>query len=583
NVGLYNITQGTLALSANYTLAFTTGVKFEIKKLTVTVTPTAGQYKIYGAGDPTLAYTFAPALVGTDTFSGGLARDAGADVGFYNITQGTLALSTNYTLVFTGGVKFEIKKLTVTVTPTAGQYKIYGAGDPTLAYTFAPALVGTDTFSGGLSRDAGENVGLYNITQGTLALSANYTLAFTTGVKFEIKKLTVTVTPTAGQYKIYGAGDPTLAYTFAPALVGTDTFSGGLARDAGADVGFYNITQGTLALSTNYTLVFTGGVKFEIKKLTVTVTPTAGQYKIYGAGDPTLAYTFAPALVGTDTFSGGLSRDAGENVGLYNITQGTLALSANYTLAFTTGVKFEIKKLTVTVTPTAGQYKIYGAGDPTLAYTFAPALVGTDTFSGGLARDAGADVGFYNITQGTLALSTNYTLVFTGGVKFEIKKLTVTVTPTAGQYKIYGAGDPTLAYTFAPALVGTDTFSGGLSRDAGENVGLYNITQGTLALSANYTLAFTTGVKFEIKKLTVTVTPTAGQYKIYGAGDPTLAYTFAPALVGTDTFSGGLSRDAGADVGFYNITQGTLALSTNYTLAFTDGRKFEIKRLTVTV
>src|SRR5437016_9919792 len=205
--------------------------------------------------------------------------------------------------------------LPATVTPTAGQYKIYGAGDPTLAYTFAPALVGTDTFSGGLSRDAGENVGLYNITQGTLALSANYTLAFTTGGKFAIKELAVTVTATAGQYKIYGAGDPTLAYTFAPALVGTDTFSGGLSRDAGADVGFYNITQGTLALSTNYALVVTAGVKLEIKKLTVTVTPTAGQYKIYGAGDPTLAYTFAPALVGTDTFSGGLSRDAGADVG----------------------------------------------------------------------------------------------------------------------------------------------------------------------------------------------------------------------------------------------------------------------------
>src|SRR5439155_3480576 len=115
-----------------------------------------------------------------------------------------------------------------------------------------------------------------------------------------------------------------------------------------------------------------------------------------------------------------------------------------------------------------------------------------------LARVAGTNVGLYDITQGTLALSTNYTLVFTSGVKFEIKTLTVTVTPTAGQFKIYGAGDPPLAYTFAPALVGTDTFSGALSRDSGTNVGLYNITQGTLALSANYTLAFTTGVKFEI-------------------------------------------------------------------------------------
>src|SRR5207244_1734173 len=110
------------------------------------------------------------------------------------------------------------------------------------------------------------------------------------------------------------------------------------------------------------------------------------------------------------------------------------------------------------------------------------------------------DSDLYNITQGTLALSTNYTLVFTGGVQFEIKTLTVTVTPNAGQYKIYGAGDPTLTYGFTPALVGTDTFSGALARDAGTNVGLYNITQGSLALSANYTLVFTAGVKFEIKK-----------------------------------------------------------------------------------
>src|SRR5439155_922217 len=157
---------------------------------TVTVTPTAGQYKTYGAVDPTLVYTFAPALTAGDSFSGALTRDPGTDVGFYNITQGTLALSTNYTLAFTTGVQFEIKKLTVTVTPTAGQYKIYGAVDPTLAYTFAPALVGTDTFSGALARNAGPNVGLYNITQGTLALSANYTLVFTGGVQFEIKKLT---------------------------------------------------------------------------------------------------------------------------------------------------------------------------------------------------------------------------------------------------------------------------------------------------------------------------------------------------------------------------------------------------------
>ena len=196
----------------------------------MTVTPDAGLSKTYGAMDPTLTYGFTPALVSGDSFSGALARDPGENVGLYNITQGGLALSANYTLVFTSGIQFEVKTLTVTVTPDAGLSKTYGAMDPTLTYGFTPALVSGDSFSGALARDPGENVGLYNITQGSLALSANYTLVFTSGVQFEIKTLTVTVTPDAGLSKSYGAMDPTLTYGFTPALVSGDSFSGALAR-----------------------------------------------------------------------------------------------------------------------------------------------------------------------------------------------------------------------------------------------------------------------------------------------------------------------------------------------------------------
>ena len=170
-------------------------MQFEIKKLTIVVTPTAGQFKTYGSADPTLAYSSAPALISGDSFTGELARDPGTNVGFYNITRGTLALSSNYILNFTSGVQFEIKKLTIVVTPTAGQNKTYGSTDPTLTYDFAPALISGDSFTGELARDPGTNVGFYNITRGTLALSSNYILNFTSGVQFEIKKLTIVVTP----------------------------------------------------------------------------------------------------------------------------------------------------------------------------------------------------------------------------------------------------------------------------------------------------------------------------------------------------------------------------------------------------
>ena len=60
--------------------------------------------------------------------------------------------------------------------------------------------------------------------------------------------------------------------------------------------------------------------------------------------------------------------------------------------------------------------------------------------------------------------------------------------------RIYGEADPTLTYTIGGmGLALGDTFTGGLSRDAGENVGSYAINQGTLALSANYTLSYVGG------------------------------------------------------------------------------------------
>ncbi|WP_245584836.1 Ig-like domain-containing protein, partial [Pedobacter glucosidilyticus] len=49
--------------------------------------------------------------------------------------------------------------------------KTYGDTDPVLTYTLSPSLVIGDSFSGSLSRVAGENVGIYTINQGSLTLS----------------------------------------------------------------------------------------------------------------------------------------------------------------------------------------------------------------------------------------------------------------------------------------------------------------------------------------------------------------------------------------------------------------------------
>lgn len=59
--------------------------------------------------------------------------------------------------------------------------------------------------------------------------------------------------------------------------------------------------------------------------------------------------------------------------------------------------------------------------------------------------------------------------------------------------KVYGDADPALTYTITSGkLVGNDTLSGRLSRDAGEDVGIYIIRQGTLG-NPNYAITYVPG------------------------------------------------------------------------------------------
>ena len=66
----------------------------------------------------------------------------------------------------------------VTVTADA-QEKMVGEADPTLTYSITSGqLIGTDDFTGALTRQPGETVGVYAIEQGSLTLGPNYDLDF---------------------------------------------------------------------------------------------------------------------------------------------------------------------------------------------------------------------------------------------------------------------------------------------------------------------------------------------------------------------------------------------------------------------
>src|SRR6185295_6501035 len=182
------------------------------------------------------------------------------------------------------------------------------------------------------------------------ALSGNYALTFI-GADLTITGRPVTVTADA-HTKVYGDIDPALTYRVTTgSLMGSDAFTGSLTRVAGEGTGTYPIQKGTLALSGNYALTFVGA-DLTITGRPVTVAADA-HTKVYGDIDPTLTYRVTTgSLMGSDAFTGSLTRVAGEGTGTYPIQKGTLALSGNYALTFV-GADLTITGRPVTVTADA--------------------------------------------------------------------------------------------------------------------------------------------------------------------------------------------------------------------------------------
>ncbi|HBP5081169.1 TPA: two-partner secretion system adhesin CdrA [Pseudomonas aeruginosa] len=586
NVGNYAIQQGGLGLvSGNYDLAYQ-GNNLTITKALLNVIADA-KTKVYGDADPSLTYQVS-GLKNGDTagsiLTGGLNRAAGENVGVYGINQGGLGLlSANYDLSYQGN-NLTITKALLNVIADA-KTKVYGDADPSLTYQVS-GLKNGDTAGavlngGSLSRVAGENVGVYGINQGDLALnSGNYDLSYQ-GNNLTITKALLNVIADA-KTKVYGDADPSLTYQVS-GLKNGDTAGavlngGGLVRVSGENVGNYAIQQGGLGLvSGNYDLAYQGN-NLTITKALLNVIADA-KTKVYGDADPSLTYQVSGLKNGDSAGSiltGGLNRAAGENVGVYGINQGDLALnSGNYDLSYQ-GNNLTITKALLNVIADA-KTKVYGDADPSLTYQVSGLKNGDSAGSiltGGLNRAAGENVGVYGINQGDLALNSgNYDLSYQGN-NLTITKALLNVIAD-GKTKVYGDADPSLTYQVS-GLKNGDTAGavlngGSLSRVAGENVGVYGINQGGLGLvSGNYDLAYQ-GNNLTITKALLNVIAD-GKTKVYGDADPSLTYQVSGLKNGDSAGSiltGGLNRDAGENVGVYGINQGGLVLTSgNYDLAY---------------
>lgn len=403
----------------------------------------------------------------------------------------------------------------ITVTADA-KTKVYGNVDPALTYQITNGnLVGSDGFTGNLTRAAGENVGNYAITQGTLSAGTNYSLTYV-GSQLSITARPITVTADA-KTKVYGSSDPTLTYLLTSgSLVSGDSFSGSLTRTAGESVASYSILQGTLTAGANYTLTYVSALlTITAKNLTATAIASNKTYDGNTTASATCTLTGVVSgdtvncIVSSATFDTpdvGTGKTVTVNVGINGSS------SANYTVTtpVTTTANITAKNLTATAT---AANKVYDGNTTASATCALNGVVAGDTVNCGVSSATfdTASVGTGKTVTVNVTISggstANYTVTSptTTTANITARAITVTADPKT---KVFGTSDPALTYQLTSGtLVSGDSITGSLTRQAGENVGSYNILQGTVTAGSNYALSFVSAL-FTISKAPQTITVT---------------------------------------------------------------------------
>jgi hypothetical protein len=522
--------------AGNYTYDGKATGAADIYPLEITITPTAGQTKIYGDADPTFAYTPTPALIGTDSFTGALGRAEGKNVGTYAYTLGTLEEGLdNYSLTLAPET-FEIIKRDLTVTATGVDKEYDGTSDATV--TLSSNEIPGDNLelaytNAAFSSKTAENGKQINVSGISISgpKSENYALQNTnTTTTANITKKPITLTINV-KNKTYNGNTSAIYSSTNPRVLNGVIKGDNVTANADGTKAFENkhvglnklVTASGVTLSgidkDNYEFNGTGTGTATINSRPITVTATTDS-KIYDgttASDETPVITTSletPPIAEGDVANFIQTYD-NKNVGTGKVLTPSGSVNdgnngANYTVVtFATVSTGEITKAPLTITAD-GKDKLYGDANPELTASYL-GFVNNETASVldtpvslSTTADNASSVGTYEITASD-ATAANYEITFVPGT------LTVTPAPltvTADvQNKIYGDEDPDLTYTYEGLVIGDteDVFDGSLERVAGENVGDYAISQGSLTAGDNYDIDFV-GADLTIEQRALTVT-----------------------------------------------------------------------------
>ncbi|HTR29384.1 MAG TPA: MBG domain-containing protein [Puia sp.] len=498
--------------SPNYTFTFVNGTLTVAQAvLTITANPAGSVYgaPLVPAGSLTVSYsgfvngdgpssmTVAPTVTNSAT--------PGSPAGNYNLVPSG-AVNSNYIIQYVIGT-YTINPAPLTIKANSASMT-YGGSVPSLSVSYTGFVNGDDATdlttqpTTTTSATAASPAGTYPITA-TGAVDPNYTISYQAGT-MTVGKASLTVTadnkamplggpipPLTVSYSGFVNGDNASNLTTQPTATTTATVN--------SPAGGYPITPHG-GVSPNYNFIYVNGTLAVAQAvLTITANPASS---VYGAplvprGSLTVSYSGfvngdgPSSMTVQPTVSN--SAVAGSPVGSYNLTPSG-AVNPNYVIEYATGV-YTITPAPLTITAN-NQTMTYGGTVPALSATYSGFVNGdnvsrmptppTVTTTATSASGAGA----YPITASG-AVDQNYTITYNAGT-LTINPAFLNVVANA-ETKKFGDPDPTFTYVASGYVNGDNSsiFTGNLSRAAGENVGVYPITIGSLSAGGNYTIRYT--------------------------------------------------------------------------------------------
>jgi hypothetical protein len=372
-----------------------------------------------------------------------------------------------------------INPLEIEIVANSDNRKVYGDPDPEFEFTYlnegGARPFPNDGYTGSLSREVGENVGIYKISKGNLSLGNNYNLkVYTIGAELTIERIMITL-EIAPSTKQYGDLDPSFSYNDvsegeSTGIVGSDRITLSWEYPKNALPSETPYTVGALfnpVTNPNYMVVssisrsvngisckYISADNYTVTRRIITVTVTGNSSKVYGNPDLTIKVSSDNRiLLGDNVYAaraaGENSRDSEGNLIQYLITFSIRNsggdVTNRYDIRYPSGVEayyYTINPRPIYVVPRP-IYKTYGDDDSEILYDVTLPdseleIIGT------LGRADGDDEGEYQITIGQLTITNNnnYELVVPSNAVYIInpRELTVKVADTATKY--YGDVDP---------------------------------------------------------------------------------------------------------------------------------------------